>query len=569
MERDFIRPMITRRNFIKGVGLLSASAALAACAPTQQSGSRSSSSAAASSSASAASPLLAIIHTNDTHGHDVAVEGTGDSKGNFSMAAVAALKDDWKKKGYDVLLVDAGDATQGMPIVDNVKGESAISFMNACGYDLMTVGNHEFDWGADALAANEEAANFPFLSANVLDKQTGSLRFTANKVFELSDGTKVGVFGLTTPDTLTTSEPKNLVGLEFLAKEDLYQCAQKQVDELRSQGCDIVVCVGHIGNKQVSGGSSRELLERVTGVDLFIDGHDHDEVNEEVNGTPLVETGCYLHNIGVVVIDKGAPAPQPVAAGSYDGIDSSVQAIIDEQDNRVKSEMAVVLGSTPFLMNGERDPGVRTQETNLGDFVTDAFRWTASQEMGREIDAGLIQGGAIRASVESGDITFGDIKTVMPFSNDLSVLNVTGAQLLEAIEAACQAIGKEKKAIGAFPQVSGIAYTLDASVAYEEGPAYPDSTYSSPAKPGARVKITDVGGRGFDVNTTYTIATSSFLCDGGDTYYAFKQASDAEQPTTFGFDYEALTSYLVTACDHAVPDRYAEPQGRITITGLV
>ncbi|HAM15324.1 MAG TPA: multifunctional 2',3'-cyclic-nucleotide 2'-phosphodiesterase/5'-nucleotidase/3'-nucleotidase [Eggerthellaceae bacterium] len=561
MGGSIMRPMVTRRNFLKGIGLLGASAALAACAPTQQGGGQS-----ASSSASA-SPLLAIIHTNDTHGHDVAVEGTADTKGNFSMAAVAALKAEWQQKGYDVLLVDAGDATQGMPIVDTVKGSSAIDFMNACGYDLMTVGNHDFDWGVDALAANEKAANFPFLSANVLDKQTGELRFTANKVVQLSDGTKVGLFGLTTPATATTSDPKNAAGFEFLRDDKLFQCAQEQVDELRKQGCDLVVCVGHLGNKEASGGTSKDLLGHVTGIDLFIDAHDHDEVCEEVSGTLLVETGCYLHNIGVVVIDKGTPDYQPLAAGSYDGIDSSVQAIIDEQEQRVKSEMAVVLGSTPFLLNGERSPGVRTQETNLGDFFADALRWTASQELGRQVDAGLINGGGIRASLGAGDITLGRIKEVMPFSNDVAVINVTGAQLLEAIEAACQTVGKEK-GIGAFPQVSGISYAIDASVPYEEGPAYPGSTYSSPAAVGARISIADVGGRAFDANATYSIATISFLCDGGDTYYAFKQASEAEKPTTFGFDYEAFTSYLVTACNHVVPDQYAEPQGRITITGL-
>lgn len=556
MASQTLHPLITRRNFLKGVGLLSASAALAACSGPQQ-----------STSSATASPLLAIIHTNDTHGHDVAVEANGDTKANFSMAAVAALKNEWKQKGYDVLLIDAGDATQGMPLVDTVKGSSAISFMNACGYDLMTVGNHEFDWGVDALAANEKAANFPFLSANVKDKKTGSLRFTANKIIELSDGTKVGFFGLTAPATATTSNPKNTADFEFLAENDLFQCAQQQVDELRGQKCDIVVCVGHLGNKEVHGGTSRDLLGQVKGIDLFIDGHDHNEVNEEVSGTLLVETGCYLHSIGVVVIDRGAPAYQPVAAGSYAGIDSSVQAIIDEQDARVKSELNVVLGSTPFLLNGERNPGVRTQETNLGDFFADALRWTASKELGHDVDAGIINGGGIRASISAGDITLGAIKEVMPFSNDLAVIKVTGAQLLEAVEAACQAIGKERS-IGAFPQVSGISFTLDASAPYEEGPTYPGSTYPAPASPGARVKITDVGGRGFDANATYSIATISFLCSGGDTYYAFKNASDAEQPTTFGFDYEAFTSYLVEGCGHTVPNEYAEPQGRITITGV-
>ena len=121
-----MQPMLTRRSFLKGVGLVGASAALAACSPAQQN------SGTASSSATAV-PLLAIIHTNDVHGHAVAVEGTAHSKGNFSMAAVAALKAEWQQKGYDVLLVDAGDASEGMPLVDSVQGSSAIDLMNAWG----------------------------------------------------------------------------------------------------------------------------------------------------------------------------------------------------------------------------------------------------------------------------------------------------------------------------------------------------------------------------------------------------------------------------------------------------
>ena len=561
MSHNTIRAQVTRRNFLRGMGLLSASAALAACSQQNQTQS------GQTEAAKAASPLLAIIHTNDTHGHDVAVEGKGDDKGNFSMAAVPALKKDWEAKGYDVVLVDAGDATQGMPLVDTSKGAPAIAFMNACGYDLMTVGNHEFDWGAEALAANEKSANFPMLSANIVDKETGKPRFGTNKVIELSDGTKVGFFGLTTPATITSTNPKNVTELTFLKEDELFACAQKQVDELRGQGCELVVCVGHLGNKEASGGTSREVIEHVNGIDILIDGHDHKEVNEEVGGTLLVETGCYLQNIGVVAIDKGVPSEQPVAAGAYQGIDNAAQAVIDKENDRVKSELQVVLGATDFRMDGEREPGVRTKETNLGDFCADAFRWTATKELGQEVDAGLVNAGALRSSIEAGDISLGSIKTVMPFSNDLSVVKVTGAQLLEAIEAACQAIGKEK-AIGAFPQVSRITFTLDASVAYREGSTYPDSTYAAPAAPGSRVTISDVGGRGFDLNATYTIATNSFLCDGGDTYYTFKQASETEKPMAFGFDYEAVVSYLVEGCDHKVPSEYADTQGRITIKGV-
>ncbi|MBR2682545.1 MAG: bifunctional metallophosphatase/5'-nucleotidase [Atopobiaceae bacterium] len=536
---------------------MSAAAALAACgqATTDQ------------TTSAAPAPLFAIIHTNDTHGHDVAVEETEDTPGNFSMAVVAALKTEWEQKGYEVLLVDAGDATQGTPLVDTSSGAPAMAFMNSCGYDLMAIGNHEFDWGLDALAKNEELAEFAFLSANIIDKSTGEPRFTPNKVIELTDGTKVGFFGLTTPSTITTTSPKNVGGFTFLMGDDLIACAQAQVDELRKQGCAMVIALAHLGNDAFGGDRSKDVLERVAGIDLFIDGHDHEEVQEEVNGILLVETGCYLHNIGVIAIDEGVPSSELVAAGTFDGIDAGTQAIIDAENDRVNEQMNVVLGSTQYFLDGTREPGIRTQETNLGDFCTDAYRWTASTELGYEVDAAIINGGAIRSSIEEGDITLGTIKTVQPFGNDLGVVKVTGAQLLEALEAGCQAIGTES-ALGGFPQVSGIRYTIDASVPFEEGPLYPDSAFHSPAAPGGRITIHDVGGREFDEGETYTIAMSNFLCEGGDTYYAFKAAADAEAPQTFGFDFEAITSYLVEGCDHEVPAEYEAAQDRITIVGV-
>ena len=561
-----LRVLVTRRNFLKGVGLLGASAALAACSPTNGGGGASASASSASTT-SAPSPMLAIIHTNDTHGHDAEVQATDDAAGNFSMAAVPALKAEWEAKGYEVILVDAGDACQGMPLVDTSDGKSAMTFMNACGYELMTVGNHEFDWGPDALAENEKLAEFPWLSANVLRKDTGELRFTANKVVELSDGTKVGFFGLTTPSTLTSTNPKNVTDFEFLRADELFSCAQGQVDELHSQGCDLVVCVGHLGNRSdAAGSSSKELLEHVEGIDLFIDGHDHEEVQEEVAGTLLVETGCYLHNIGIVVIDEGAPASELVAYGDFQEVDKALQAIIDDEEVHVESELGVVLGHTAYVLDGERGH-VRVSETNLGDLVADAFRWTASQELDTKVDAGLINGGAIRVSLKAGDISLNDVKTMMPFANNLAVIDVTGAQLLETLEAACQGIGQDIL-MGAFPQVSGITFHLDASVPYEAGEDYPDSTFAAPAKPGARVTVENVGGRAFGEDETYSIATNDFICAGGDTYYAFKEAFDAKAPVTFGFDYEAFVSYLTVACDHEVPADYESPQGRITITGL-
>ena len=409
------------------MGLLSASAALAACAAQQD----------ASTDADKPAPLLAIIHTNDTHGHDVEVPATDDVEGNFSMAAVPALKAEWEAKGYEVIVVDAGDATQGVPLVDVSKGQSAITFMNSCGYDLMTVGNHEFDWGLESLNANKQQASFPMLSANIMVKDTGEPLFDASKICTLSDGTKVGFFGLTTPATQSTTSPKNVESLSFLQGKELYACAQAQVDQLRSEGCALEGCVGHLGNEAtLKPNTSTDVLENVTGIDLFIDGHDHLEVEEEVADTLLVETGCYLHNIGVVAIEEGAPANNICAYGTFEETDTATQTIIDKENARVEKEMGVVLGETPFLLDGNRDPGVRTQETNLGDFVSDAFRWTAEVERGTDIDASVVNGGGIRDSIPAGDISLKTIKTIVPFSNEIAVITVSGAQLLEALEAA-------------------------------------------------------------------------------------------------------------------------------------
>ncbi|MDO4538139.1 MAG: 5'-nucleotidase C-terminal domain-containing protein [Coriobacteriales bacterium] len=554
---------VTRRNFIRGLGLMSASAALAACASQPAS----STSGSAQAGSSGATPLLAIIHTNDTHGHDVEVKATEKAAGNFSMAAVPMVKAEWEKKGYEVIVVDAGDATQGMPLVDQSKGEAGITFMNACGYQFMTVGNHEFDRGDDEIKKFEEMASFPLVSANVKVKATGELRFAPNKVFELSDGTKVGFFGLTTPSTVTTSRPEYTQAFEFLGGKDLYACAQAQVDELKSQGCAIVVCVAHLGNEEVNkSNTSKDVLSQVKGIDLLIDGHDHKEVSEEVGGVLLVETGCYLNNIGVVAIDDGAPVDNRLAYGSFEGTDAAAQAVIDDVDKQVQSELGVVLGHTNFTLDGEK-ANLRAHETNLGDFCCDAFLWSCEQASGIKPDAALYNGGGLRSTIAEGDISLANIKAVVAFSNQLMLAKVTGAQLLEALESAYQVAGADT--MGGFAQVAGIEVKIDASVPYEKGDQYPNSTFYAPAKPGSRVTISTVGGRAWSADETYTVATSDFICTGGDCYYVFKQAADAAQPQTCDFDYEAVSSYLIDKCDHEVPAEYEDAlgQGRITIVG--
>ncbi|MGI6105550.1 MAG: bifunctional metallophosphatase/5'-nucleotidase [Raoultibacter sp.] len=507
---------------------------------------------------------LAIIHTNDTHGYDVAAEPTDKTPGVMGMSAVPALVQDYKSQGYEVILLDAGDAIQDTSLVNLSHGASAIEFMNQAGYQAMTLGNHEFDWSADNLNTLRESANFPMLSANIIVEATGETYVDANTIFTLESGKKVGVFGLTTPETQTKSSPKNVAGLKFLAGEDMYACAQEQIDTLKDEGCDIIVCLGHLGSVGgVEPNRSIDVLEHTQGIDLFIDGHDHEVVNETVNGAQLVSTGAHLENIGVVVIEDGTITEKMVTYGSFSGKDQATEDLINRTNSEVQTELSKVVATSSVPLNGERESGVRTQETNLGDLVADAALWQAQQVSDRQVDGAIVNGGSIRASIAAGDISMNDLKTVSPYDNSLNVVTVTGAELLETIEAATYSL---PSASAGFPQVAGITYSINSSVAYEQGEQYPNSTYFAPANPGARITITDVGGKGFSLDAQYTIAAASFITDGGDTYYAMAKAYNANGVTTGVSDFDALTNYVSSELGGIISERYAEPQGRISVS---
>lgn len=509
---------------------------------------------------------LTIIHTNDVHGHCAAAEGCA------GMAAVAALKKDELAKGGDVLLFDAGDNMQGSALVNLSNGLNSILFMNAAGYDAMCVGNHDFDYGQDNLKEKMGIATFKVLTANVLYEEDGTPLCETSEVFELKDGSKLGIFGLTTPDAKTTCAPRNTKGLKFAAGEELYACAQQQIDALRAAGCDLVVCLGHIAEEDPNEvNNARNIIAHTSGLDLFIDAHDHEVESARYDdlygvSVPVQETGCFLANIGVVRygIDGQEPTFNAELIPASSGLreDEATKAVVDAAVEELEKQMGVKVGSTPFYLNGERAPGNRTTETNLGDLTADALLWQARQVATRKVDGAIVNGGGVRASVKEGDITLKDIRDVFPFDNALCIVSVTGAQLLEALEAGTYCTPEQ---IGAFPQVAGIEYEINTQVPYEKGEQYPGSTYYAPAKPGSRVTIKSVDGQPWSATDTYTIAASSFICEGGDTYYAFKAAAEQNLETLDIEDWAALKNYLVDGLGGVVPDRYAEPQGRIVI----
>ena len=502
---------------------------------------------------------IVILHTNDVHG---AIS---------SYAKVAALKAEYEAKGAEVLLMDAGDYIQGEPYVSVSQGETAIRLMNYVGYDVATIGNHEFDYGYENLAELAAAAEFPIIAANVM--YNGKTAFEANKVFELESGVKVGVFGLSTPETATKAHPGKIKGVTFLSGDDMNKAAQAQVDELTAAGCDYIICLGHLGiDAESTGNRSIDLLEKVDGIDVFIDGHSHSSLDDvkalvgedcKVGDTLLTSTGTKLATVGAVVISEDGISIESVDLEKYEGSDDVVeeaaQLVIDEVD----AAYGEVFAKSEVELCGEKAPGNRTEETNNGDLIADAILWQAKKDgnlpVADENVIAITNGGGIRAAIAAGDITKKDVNTVLPFGNTVAYVTVKGSVLLEALEASTYCT---PEAVGAFPQVAGIEFTVDTNKAYDQGEQYPGSTYYAPASIN-RVTIESINGKAFDPEATYVVVTNDFLAAGGDTYYAFSVSTSVD--TGIPMD-EAVMSYITEELKGVVTaEKYGEPQGRITV----
>ena len=490
---------------------------------------------------------IVILHTNDVHG---AID---------NYASVAALKDAYEAAGAQVLLMDAGDFSQGSTSVNVSEGATAVELMNMAGYDVATTGNHEFDFGYANLKTLMEQAEFPILAANAFTAEGELAMDEANTTFQLGDVT-VGVFGLATPETATKAHPAKLEGVTFLAEDELFACAQEQVDELTAAGCDYIICLGHLGiDAESTGNRSIDLLENVTGIDVFIDGHSHStqsDIAEETNGTGMVgdtvltSTGTKLESVGVVdiaadgTIDASTISMEELNATEGFTPDQDIATRVSEINAQIEEDMGQVIGTSEVDLDGVRE-NVRASETNLGDLITDAMLWQAGQD-NEEVDAAITNGGGIRASIAAGDITKKSVNDVLPFGNTLYVVELTGAELLEALEASTYCTPEP---VGAFPQVAGIEFTINTGAAYDAGENYPGTTYAEPASIN-RVTIQTVGGQAFDADATYTIVTNDFLAAGGDTYYAFS-AAESGYDTGISLD-QVVMDYITEELDGTV-----------------
>ena len=497
---------------------------------------------------------LVIVHTNDVH-------GTIDT-----YAKVAALVDEYEERGAEVLLVDDGDFSQGSVYVNGSEGINAVELMNAVGYDLATLGNHEFDYGWENISDLDEAADFPIIS-NV--KHNGEFMLPQTQVLE-TESYKVGFFGLETPETSTKAHPAKIVGVTFMSGEELYAYAEAQIAALEAQDVDYVVCLGHLG---LTGNySSIDLLENVEGIDLFIDGHSENTLADyaavaagnKVGDAVITSAGSKGDHIGVAVLNADGIAVSDVVVETYESVDETVAGAVAAIKAPIDADMAEIFGKTEVALNGERAPGNRTEETNLGDLIADAILWYALEQgdagVPEENVVAVTNGGGIRAAVAAGEITKKDINNVLPYGNTVAYITVKGDVLLEALEASTYNTPEE---LGAFPQVAGIEFTIDTTKEFDAGELYPGgSTYNKPDSIN-RVTINSINGKDFDPEATYVVVSNDFTAAGGDTYGAFAVSESVD--TGAAMD-TVVVEYINEVLDGTVTaEMYGEPKGRIHI----
>lgn len=492
-----------------------------------------------------------ILHTNDVHG---AIEG---------YAYITALKADYEAKGAEVILVDAGDYSQGEVYVSDTKGLDAVEMMNVTCYDVVTLGNHEFDYGYAQLKENMTKADFKILCANVYGED-GIPIFDANYTYTTKSGVKIGFFGMETPEAQTKANPALIKGLKF--DTDLKAVAEKQLEALKDD--DVVIALSHLGVDDSSKPyTSYDLYNAAKGIDFIIDGHSHSVMTKGKNGEPIQSTGTKFANIGVIVIDD---ASKKIESNSLYEIkedtakDAAVAAAAQKIIDRIDKEYGAVFAKSKVELNGAKAPnGNRDGETNNGDLITDAMLWKVMQNkegltVNEDHVVAITNGGGIRAAIKAGDVTKKDIKTVLPFGNTIEVIYVTGTELLEALEASTFCV---PESIGGFPQVSGISYTISTGAVYDaNAETYPASTYYGP-KSINRVTINSINGKDFKLGDTYAVVTNNFSAAGGDTYYAFKAAT-AKFDTGVPLD-EAVMEYVTKELKGVIGEQYAAPQGRI------
>lgn len=517
-----------------------------------------------SSLAFATDKPIILLYTNDIH---CAIED------NLGFAKIAQYKQDLAQITPYTALIDAGDAIQGTPIGKLSTGESIIDIMNAVGYDFAIPGNHEFDYGMKRFLQLAQKLNCNYYSANLIDLRTGKNILPAYKILQFDD-TKIALIGITTPESLTSSTPaffqdKNGQFIYSFAEDitgkKLYKKIQQTVNTLKKQDIDYIILVSHLGEHGITPyWSSIAVAKNTTNIDAIIDGHSHEVIPSDIvknaQNKPVIitQTGTKLNYLGQLTIDTNGKITTQLI-NNLTKTDPKITALIQTEKQKFEPILNQPIGKSEVnltTINPKHNKRlIRNGETNLGDFVTDAYRNILNT------DIALCNGGGIRNEIPIGTFTYNDILNAFPFGNMCVIIEVTGQQILDALEMGAKDYPEEN---GGFLQVSGLSYTINSSipssvVTDEKGNFIKvNNTY--------RVQNIMINDKPLDLNKKYTIGGTSYILKlGGNGMTMFKNAHLIQDEMLSETD--VIIEYIQNYLNATINDTYKNPygQGRIII----
>jgi 5'-nucleotidase len=442
-------------------------------------------------SAAACTVRVTLLQVNDVYRFTPADRGA-----RGGLARVSTLRKRVMQESPNTLFLLSGDTIS--PSVESItyKGQQMIDAWNQTGLDYSVFGNHEFDYGDDVLRQRMKESKFKWLGANVVDSKTGKA-FADTPLFDVREfgGVRVGILGLVLPETKTTSKPGPTT--EF---RDPCETARAVIPQIRAAGAQAIVALTHLSLAQ-----DKALARCAEGIDVIIGGHEHTLLQSASGGTPIFKMTADARELGRIDLNIDP------ATGKVESIDWQIIPVTDaveddpafapviEKYSKLTAELSAPVGRTSVPLDA-RSATSRTEETNIADFIADAFRLASGA------DVALINGGSIRADdvLPAGELTVRDVLSILPFGNNLSVIEVTGEVLLQALEHGVSLTGPGAEP-GRFAQVSGLRYSFDAS-----------------KLPGVRISDVTVGGKPLDPKKKYTLVTTSFVAEGGDQYAMLK-----------------------------------------------
>ena len=504
---------------------------------------------------------IIVLYENDVH---CGVDGYD----NF-----AALRDEMKATHKYVAAVSSGDFAQGGSLGAASHGRSIINIMNEVGYDFVTLGNHEFDYGIPRQMELMEELTAECLCCNFKDIRTDQQIYEPYTIAHYGDF-DVAFVGMSTPYTINSSTPtyfKDEDGnyIYSFCIDNFYDVVQEAVNSAREEGADFVVVLSHLGDESEGEGgiNSPSMIENTYGIDVVLDGHSHSVIpctvlkNKNGEDVTLTSTGTKFANIGKLTIHpNGTFKTELVSTETYTEEDASVKNFVEDIKEGYKKVAEQVIFTSDVKLASYDDQNnriVRNQECNLGNFCTDAYRMVFGT------DVAFLGGGSIRADLPQGDVTFNDIYTMFPFENGTCKGECTGELLLDILEFSVSIVPDE---FGGFQQVSGLRFEYDSSI---PSPVVYNANHDFDGVDGERrVKKVEILNKEtgayepLDLNKTYTFAASSYLAiDHGDGYAMMDRCTNIQDAGVL--DTDIIQNFLENYKNNHVGEEYAGPEGRI------